>query len=164
MREWILTDSLTSADLKNHPVWEYVNDESIAPETAIWPVQDLPVHDLNGRLTGTQVRFHDGSYHWAILNNISLQNARSTKHFLGIWIEKDGRWFELARYHDEDFEHRSPAELAKFIGIPVTEIFPIAYDISQIADGIPTVIRGKIPEVPEEQLTEEQLFELALEK
>jgi len=113
---------------------------------------------------GTRVEFHGGSLHWAILSNISLSNARSTKHFLCVSIDKNNRWFHLARYHDADYECRSPAELAKFIGAPVSDIFPIKYDISRVAAGDRVVFKGLVPEQPSERLTQEQLVALALEE
>lgn len=76
---------------------------------------------------------------------------------------KDSRWFELARYHDADFERRSPAELAKFIGLPVSDIFPIKYDISDVAVGDPAVLKGTVRAEPEERLTQDQIIDLALE-
>jgi len=163
MKEWVLTDKLTVNDLRGVPVWEYVNDESVAPDTAVRPVRELPVEDLTGRLVGTRVVFSNGSQYWAILNNVSLKSMRSTKHFLGVWIEKDGRWFELARYHDADFERRSPAELARFIGLPVSDVFPIKYDITDVAIGDPAVLKGTVEAEPEERLTRDQIIDLALE-
>jgi len=163
MKKWILYERLTLNDVADHPVWEYVNDEAKAPETAVRPVEQLPVKHLAGRFVGTRVRLHNGSYQWAMLSNISLGNLRLTKHFLCVGIEKDGRWFELARYHDVDFERRSPTELAKFLGLLVSEVFPIEYDISQFAIGLPAILRGTIPETPEERLSKDELLKLALE-
>lgn len=162
MPEWVLPEQVTVDNLQDYPVWEYVNDDAVAPDTAVRPVRQLPVDDLDGRLVGTKVVFKNGSEHWAILDNISLDNARSTKHFLGVYIEKDGAWFALARYHDVDFESRSPSQLAKFIGLPVSDVFPIKYDISAVAIGDPAILRGTVSEEPEERLTQRQIIDLAL--
>ncbi len=160
--DWRLAENLTPADVQEHPVWEFVTDVPDAPDTAVRPVDELPVQNLSGRLVGIRIRLRNGSWHWAILSNVSLRNPRATKHFLCIVIEKNGRWFELARYHDVDFERRSPTQLAKFLDLPLADVFPMEYDISDFADGEPSVIKGTVPETPEERLTDDQLIELSL--
>lgn len=157
-----LTEDLTAGDLRAHPVWEYVMDDPDALETVVQPVADLPVRDLGGRLVGIQVRLRNGDRHWAICSNISLGSPIATRHFLCLWIEKDGQWFSLARYHDSDFERRSPAKLGEFLGLAPEDVFPIEYDISDIAVGNQAVVWGLIPEMPEEVLEEGELIELAL--
>lgn len=161
--KWHLAEELTREDVQKHPVWEFINDETHAPDSAVRPVGTLPVNDLDGRLVGTKIKLHNGSRHWAILGNFSLKKPRTTKHFLTVSIEKDGRWFALARYHDVDFEERSPAQLAKFLGHPFTEVFPMEYDLSYVVEGEPSVIIGNIPEIPDERLTGDQLIELPLQ-
>jgi hypothetical protein len=42
------------------------------------------------------------------------------------------------------------------------EVFPIRYDLSKIATGVPEVITGQILDTPRTMLTEKQLVELAL--
>jgi len=157
-----LTEELTASDLKEHPVWEYITDDPDALETVVQPVGELPVNDLSGRLVGFQVRLHNGDQHWATCSNISLGSPVATRHFLCLWIESDGQWFSLARYHDADFEKRSPAKLSEFLGLALGDVFPIEYDISNIAVGNEAVVRGTILEAPEEQLGESELIELAL--
>jgi hypothetical protein len=78
-------------------------------------------------------------------------------------IEHRGEWFELARYFDSDYARRSPDRLAAFLGLRVTEVFPIAYDISNVARGDPAVVKGVIQAEPEERLSPEELVQLALE-
>jgi len=160
--KWRLAEKLTREDVQKHPVWEFIADEAHAPDSTVRPVDELPVDDLSGKLVGTTIKLQNGSKHWAILGNISLRNPRATKHFLTVSIEKDGRWFELARYHDADFEKRSPAQLANFLALPITEVFPMEYDLSKVVEGKHSVVKGSIPETPDERLTEDQLIELAL--
>lgn len=155
-----LTSNLTADDLLEHPVWEYVGDAS---EISVQPIDDLPVCRLRGRLVGTKIRLHNGLWLWAILSNVSLQDPKVTKHFLSVWVHKEGVWFELARYHDVDYEKRSPLRLAKFLGLHVSDVFPLEYDITDIAVGNQAALKGTIPEIPQERLTEEELIELALE-
>ena len=160
--DWKLTEALTSTDLKKHPIWEYITDDAKAPETAVRPVMDLPAHHLGGRLVGAPVKLHNGEQHWAICSNISLRSLIATTHFLCLWIEKNGQWFALARYHDVDFQKRSPRKLAEFLGLPIDDVFPIEYDISKFAVGDEAVLKGSIAEVLEEQLSEDELIQLAL--
>ncbi len=153
-------DRLTVDDIRACPVWEYVDPES----NLVRPVTQLPVSSLNGRLVGTRVRLRNGREKWAVLCNVRLNSRRATEQFLAIKIEHRGRWFELARYFDSDYVRRSPDRLAAFLGLAVAEVFPIAYDISSVATGDPSVIRGVIPAEPEERLSLEELVQLALDE
>jgi hypothetical protein len=153
------TDQLQVADLLASRVWEYVNPD----ETVVSPVQELPVRSLAGRLVGTTVHLKNGKEKWAVLANLRLSSPYKTKHGLAVWIENDGRWFELARYFDVDYERRGPDQLAAFLGLPLDEVFPIVYDISDVAIGHPDVVKGTILREPEERLSEDELIGLALE-
>lgn len=163
MQDWVLVDNLTVELLRAHPVWEYVNQEESVPDTAVRPVNELPVDDLGNRLVGAQITLNNGSVRWATLGNISLAAPRATQHFLCVSIEGSGTWFHLARYFDVDFEHRGPAALAQFLGFPVSDVFPMRYDISALVLGGSSVAKGEIQEEPQERLSLDQIIELALD-
>jgi hypothetical protein len=153
------TEDLEPADFAAHPVWEYVDPD----DTLVRPVEALPVDSLDGRIVGTQLTLHNGSAVWGVLACMNLRSMRSNEHFIALWVERRGRWFDLARYHDVDWERRSPAKLAEFLGLPLDEVFPISYDISAVARGLPETVRGQIRAEPRERLTQDELIELALE-
>jgi hypothetical protein len=152
-------DALTIEDIRAYPVWEYLDPQA----NLVRPVIDLPVSSLNGRLVGTRVRLQNGAEKWALLCNVALNSRRATTQFCTVKIEHRGEWFELARYFDSDYARRSPDRLAAFLGLRVTEVFPIAYDISNVARGDPAVVKGVIQAEPEERLSPEELVQLALE-
>ena len=160
---WCLIDELTPEDLARHPVWEYVVDDPEAPDTAVRPVETLPVNHLVGRSVSVQVRLANGLRPLATLSNISLRNPLATQHFLCVRIERNGQWFDLARYHDVDFEQRGPAQLSQFLGLTTSEVFPIEYDIGRFAIGEMAALRGEVTERVDEELGEDALIELALE-
>ncbi len=108
-------DSLLVPDLQIHPVWEFSDDEEAGDETLVRPVELLPVQSLAGRLVGTNVRLSNGATAWALIGNIDLADPRCAEHFLTLRIERDGAWFDMARYFDPDYNERSPAALAAFL-------------------------------------------------
>lgn len=152
-------EKLTVSDLSNHPVWEYI----AAGETAVRPVGNLPVDSLRARVVGTMVQLANGSRVWAIVSGISLRDPRSTKHFLTLSVEDQGAWFHLARYHDVDYDQRGPKRLAEFLGLPMSSVFPIEYDLTDIVSADAVLVKGAIPREPEERLSEDELIQLALE-
>jgi hypothetical protein len=155
--------SLTVADLRAFPVWEFVNDElPDEDETWVSPVRLLPVLDLGNTVVGTQVFLANGEKAFALLANICPQNARATQHFLSIKIELGGEWFALARYHDEDAPSHWPAALAAFLGLDSDQVFPITYDVRSIATGRDDALAGVIRATPSERLSKEQLMDLIL--
>jgi hypothetical protein len=68
-------ESLTVADLRAHPMREYLNDDEIG-ETMTRPVEKLPVETLDNRLVGTQVRLANGLDVWE-LSQISTSNIHA---------------------------------------------------------------------------------------
>lgn len=152
-------EKLTVSDLSNYPVWEYV----VGGETAVRPVGDLPINSLQSRVVGTKVQLAIGSRLWAIVSGISLRNSRSTRHFLTLSVENHGAWFHLARYHDVDYDRRGPKQLAEFLGLPVSSVFSIEYDLTDIVSADAALVKGAIPLEPQEMLSEDELIQLALE-
>lgn len=151
-------EDLTVADLAEHPVWEFVGGE-----LTVAPVVDLTVDSLLNRIVGTQVQLANGSRAWGTLSNVSLRNARSTSQFLTLSIENKGDWFHLGRYHDVDYDERGPKQLAEFLGLPITSVFPILYDISNVVSADPALVKGSIPLEPQERLSRDELIQLALQ-
>jgi len=152
-------EELTVSDLSDHPVWEYV----AAGETAVIPVGDLPVDSLQARVVGTRVRLANGCMMWAVVSGLSLRDPRSTRHFLTLSVENHGEWFHLARYHDVDYDERGAKQLAEFLGLPVTSVFPIEYDLSGLVSADAALIKGGIPLEPQERLSKDELIQLALD-
>lgn len=156
-------DALVPGDLQAEPVWEFVaEDEATGDETRIRPVSERPVRSLDGRLIGTQVRLRNGSLCWAILSNLSPDSPRKSQHFATLSLEKEGRWFHLARYFDADYETRGARHLADFLDVPVDQVFPISYDVSGFVEGNPNALRGSIVADPKDRLDAASLVELSL--
>jgi hypothetical protein len=110
------------------------------------------------------VRTPSGRTITTCLGNVSLGNAAATEHFLTLTVfQGDGAQFHLARYHDTDYAERGPDALAAFLGWPVAEVFPLAYDLSAVAQGLPEVVRGAIHREPPRRLSKEELIALSLQ-
>lgn len=154
-------ESIEVRDLEAHAVWQYANVDG-DNEAFVRPVRRLPVARLAGKVVGTRVRLANGTDAWGLLGNIDESNARLTEHFLTLSIFHDGRWFTLARYHDFDDGQSGPDALARFLGLPVDEVFPIAYNIRPYVKGDPSALAGLIPKEPRERLSRAELIALAV--
>ena len=148
-------ESLTVADFEAHPVWEFLNDDEIG-ETMVGPVEKLPVESLDNRVLGFQVSLANGLRVWAFIGNFFVTNPRATQHFMTLSIERNGKWFHLARYFDFDFTDRSPDALARFLGLSVDDVFPISVDIRRYVQGNPAALAFTVPKEPQEKLTREE--------
>ena len=154
-------NSLTAEDLRSHPVWQYVSDEA-SDETSVRPVKRIPVANLTGKVLGVQVLLANGSRAWALLGNVDPTNPRLAHHFPTFSVERDGRWFHLARYHDYDRDQRGPEKLAGFLGLSVEDVFPISYDARHCAKGDSSALIGTILDEPVEKLTRAEIIGLAV--
>ncbi len=141
-------ENLTVDDLMKHPIWRYRRITG----TAVEPVLEVPCADLDEKLVGTQVTLADGTRVWALLSNIAPNDPKFTKHFLTILIERNGQWFDLARYHDIRYQSDGPLELSKFLGKAVDDIFPITFDVRSIFQGESAVLCSRIEKEPGERL------------
>lgn len=155
---------LSIRDLEKNPVWEFVHEEETdGAAISARPVMESPISHAQNRFIGTIVTLNNGSRYWATLGNIDLNNCKSTHHFLLISFVREGKWFNLARYHDFDYATRGPQGLADFLGLSIENVFPISYDISALAVGLPEVVAGRIPVETTEKLLQTELIALALE-
>ena len=152
-------ESLTVADFQAHPVWEFLNDDEIG-ETMARPVEKLPVETLDDRIVGTQVRLANGLEVWGLFGNFDVKNPRRTRHILALSIERSGEWFHLARYQDVDIATRGPEALARFLGLPVDDVFPISVDVRRYVRGDPAALTAVVLKEPQERLTREEIWAL----
>lgn len=153
-------ESLTAEDVQHCALWEIVEDAS--GRILCKASSKAPAIDLAGRVVATRLQLSCGDRVWALLGNISLQDARSTRHFLTASLLCPQGWFHLARYHDFDYSERGPAALAAALGRPLNDVFPIAYDIRAFAHGDADVVMGSISAEPVEVLSRAELIQLAL--
>ena len=110
-----------------------------------------------------RVLFANGDQAWALIGNVTVDNARLTEHFVTASLERNGRWFTLARYHDSNYGEFGPEALASFLGLPLDDLFPISYDIrAQVKCGDAAALAGQIPREPRERLTRAQIIALAV--
>jgi hypothetical protein len=149
------------SDLEQHPVWETILDDE-ADDPSDFPVDPLPVTNLDSRFVATRVRLANEKQVWAMLFNVDLTDSRKTEHLVQLRIENNGEWFWLARYWDSDFEQSGPDALAQFLGLSVDEVFPIQYDLTGLATGLPSVIKGQIPKEPRERLPRDEIIRMCV--
>ena len=150
-------DTLRVSDLKKYRVWEFTTNE--ADETAVRPIKRLPISTLSGKVAGTLVSLANGERLWATLCNLDAQNAEKNEHVVALSIERGGRWFHLARYHDAWYSQNGPKALARFLGLAVDEVFPISYDVREYVKGNPA-LAGSILQEPRVRLTRSQIMAL----
>ncbi len=131
-------------------------------ETMVQPVEKLPVESHSLRIVGTQVRLANGSEIWGLLGNFDVTNPRATQHFLALSIERGGKWFHLARYQDSGFTTHGPEALARFLGLPIDDVFPIAVDVRRYVRGDPAALTAVVLKEPRERLTHEELTAIAV--
>jgi hypothetical protein len=155
--------SLQVSDLEKHSVWQFAIDER-ADDTAVRPVTRLPVSTLAGKIVGTRVRLANGEYRWGIVSNLDARNPEMNEHFLALSMERNGRWFHLARYFDSDYGVRGPKSLARFLGFPVDDVFPICYDVRKCVKGHPAALAGSILREPRVRLTRAEIIGMAVPK
>lgn len=153
--------SLTVADLKQHPVWEFGNFSGQS-ECELTPVTDIPCLDMAGRLVGTECRLADGTGCWGVLGGISPNYPEYAEFLLSISMTKGGEWFHLSRPHQFDYERFGPLQLAVFLEKPIGDVFPISFDISEYVIGKPNAVLGQIQQRPSRVATLDEIFEMRM--
>jgi len=153
--------SLKASDLEVNPVWQFESSTEY-DETAVRAVARVPVSSLTGKVVATRVQLAGGGNVWALIGNVDVSNPKLTEHFLTLSVERDEKWFHLARYHDVDYIDRGPGALAAFLGLRVQDVFPISYDIRRYVKGNPAALAGEVTEVPREKLSRAEIIAMAV--
>jgi len=154
-------DLLTASDLAASPIWKYTNRDG-ASELFVTAVTTIPVKNLNGKVIGCQVRLANGSERWSIIGNVDIANPRFSEHWLTLSVERDGKWFHLARYHDHDYVERGPEALSRFLGLKIDDVFPIAYDLRTYVEGDLAALVGAVHKEPRHKLSRAELVAMAV--
>ena len=154
-------DLLTASDLAASPIWRYTNRDGVH-ELFVTSITTIPVENLNGKVIGSQVHLANGSERWSLIGNVDATNPRFTEHYLTLSLERDGKWFHLARYHDHDYAERGPEALSRFLGLKIDDVFPIAYDLRIYVEGDLAALVGEVPRKPRQKLSRAELVALAV--
>lgn len=152
--------TLSSDDLQQHRVWRFAGDS--AGDVLVVPVSRVPVSSLKNRLVSGQVRLGNGDKAWGLFGNLDPHDERMNRHFATLSIERRGKWFHLARYHDIDVSARGPEQLAEFLELPVDQVFPISYDFSSVFRGEAHALLGMFTMEPVERLSRDEVIALAV--
>ena len=156
---------ITPEDLRRYPVWEFANDVELSTgdETFLRPHEDLPIDDFANRIVGTIATLANGDRVPIILQNVDLQSPYKTEHFVTITVfNREGKTFPLARYHAIAHDTYGPDKLAEFMGLSVDDIFPIGYDISDVAAGDHDSVRREVPVAPRRLASRSEIIEMAI--
>jgi len=136
--------NLMPDDLSAHPVWAFALEMESVDDLAVRPVTALPVDDLANCVVGTRVRLANGTKLWAKMLNVKLDSPAETRQFLAASILVNNAWVYLARPQDFNQKDFGPMALADRLGLAMSQVFPISYDISNCCVGVEGAIRGTI--------------------
>jgi hypothetical protein len=154
-------DLLTACDPAASPVWEYTNRGGES-DLFVVAITAIPVKNLNGKVIGSQVRLANGLKQWSLIGNVDTTNPRFTEHWLTLSVERYGKWFHLARYHDHDYAERGPEALSRFLGLKVDDVFPIVYDLRVYVEGDLAELAGAVRREPRQKLSRAEVIALAV--
>ena len=77
------------------------------------------------------------------LSSFILKEAPEDLIGISVWHRR--KWIELANPNDPDnYARKGPEAFAKRLGLTVSQVFPISYDISKSAEGLKSVLKGRI--------------------
>lgn len=155
--ERIRLAALTKSLLRAERVWEFCGN-NWKGKRLVRPVKELPIADAANCLLGCELTLADGTKVYGHITNLSLTSSEENQHFLTLSVFAGGEAVRLARYHDADFAERGPGALARKLGKREDEVFPISFDMSEIAVGAPGCVRGRILKEPQQKLSREQLL------
>lgn len=148
---------LSASDISKHPIWRFTNND-LVDELEIESVDRRVFRNLDGLIISSNVTFSDGSIHLALFQNVSLTDPEMNDHFLSLTVERNGKWFPLACYHNPAIEKWGPLQLAAFMGKTVEEIFPIHYDLRDVLNSDSPTLVGIVRAEPLVRLTEDEII------
>jgi len=157
-------EDITPDDFERFPVWEAAIDLDEVDGTLHRPVKELPVHDLGLRVVGTKVTLANGIEMFAALHGIHLESEYKTRHLMSLSFFHMGGWIHLDRYHDYSLEKNGPEATARKLGLKVSDVFPVKYDVSNFCVGDPGAVAGFVESDPKDKLTRDEILDLITDK
>ena len=130
-------------DFEKHPIWI---ERDLGTYT---PALDLPVDDLESGYVGCNLLLANGSMIRGVISGIYLNDPELTEVTSTLTLIKNG---EMFGYRKGLLEPYRSSMIQEFLSLSLNEIFPIRYDISEIAIGHPDAVRGVINAAYPEQL------------
>ncbi len=155
-------DELTLDDVHRYPVWEFVADDGQSDETFVRPVGSLPVSDLTGKIVALEAFLANGMKQDMLIGNFDAIRPDMNPHFVTLSLFVKGKWFHLARYHDYDSASSRPEALCSALGLTVSDVFPIRYDMTECVRGERSVLVGSFAASPERKLSRVELIALSV--
>jgi Zn-finger nucleic acid-binding protein len=132
------------------PVWTFDCENEGAPgrdETWLTPVppESLPVAEDFGGVIATDLTLANGQRVFGTLYRLSPLDLALTRAFLILTVFQGERTrgfshYPMALERDED----AAQDLSDFLGLPVSSVFPISYDVSALVRGLDEVVRGSV--------------------
>ena len=123
------------ADFENHPIWM---EHDLGKYE---PALDLPVSDLEDGFVACNLVLANGDMIRGVISGIYLNDPELTEVASGLILIKNG---EMFGYRKSVLEPYRSSMIQEFLSLRLNEIFPIRYDISEIAIGHPDAVRGII--------------------
>jgi hypothetical protein len=153
---------ITLEDIQSYPVWQYQPEDGSSDDTCMFPVTNLPVCHLRGRVIAHHALLANGHRQWVFISNFDCESALSTAHFATLSLLIDGGWTHLARYHDADYPLNGPDMICRRLGLKAQEVFPIGYDLTAFVQGDRSMLSGAFHCRPEARLSRSELMALAI--
>lgn len=134
---------LTPDDLVSNWLYKFVPSRSGA--LTVVPVYVKKTAKFAGKMVACKVEFANKSEHWALIEGLDLEVPEFSRHHREIHIFlNDSGWFQLAQYFDGPAIKaiRGEEVLARKMGLSLSEIFPIHFDVRDRSNINSDCLRG----------------------
>ena len=147
-------------DLSKYPVWNQLDFDEQG-EMLVSPEIALPTILSWRMLVAIQVELASSEKIWALMGNISPAGEDAFENLIKISFRLGEKWFHLARHFDPEYPRLGPEALARAVGLSLSDVFPIRYDIRPYFIDAPHYFSGALQIHPRTKLTREQMRQLA---
>ena len=154
-------NEITATELLTAPAWSYTPSK----DGRVWlkPVGSKRLRTFNNRMVTCQFHTPSGEAIWGLVEGIHPDLPLFSKHWRKAYLlRSDGKWFELARYHDYNWSTKGPERCAYFFRSTVHAMFPLRFDISHLSATASSSLVGVFESDPKDRLPRAEIIALAV--
>lgn len=151
--------AITVKDCMAHRIWSYVPSR----DGQIWlrPLAINRASSFKNRMVSCQVTLASGEQVWTLIEFLKVELPKLSEHWRRFYfLLPNGKWFQLARYHERLQGIAGPKVLAKALKLKPSQVFPFRFDVSEVCTVQSTALADVIAAQPRERLTLEQIMPL----
>lgn len=149
---------LSVSDITAQRLWRYTPAPVADGEIYVRADRAIHITTLKNKIVGGMISLASGRSVASLFENIFLDDEFLSAHWMLLRVVTERGQFNLARYHDYNYDESGPLQLASFLNLSISEVFPIKFDLRSLLGCDSPALAGVIEKAPAIKCTRAELI------